>query len=95
MTEKYSLRRVGDNKGQDGRYSHAVAWNEDNTFKEEVGIRPTVGCSHMVQMGLNTYWLTTTVTEILEDTPDMVRFKTKNSEYIWKQNSQLQSDPTS
>ncbi len=30
------------------------------------------------------YWQTTYVTEILEDTPDMMRFRTGNSEYVWK-----------
>lgn len=30
------------------------------------------------------WWQTTIITEILEDTPNMVRFKTGNSEYVWK-----------
>ncbi len=30
------------------------------------------------------YWTTTPVTEILEDTNEFVRFKTRNSEYEWK-----------
>ena len=84
MKQQYSLRRIGDNAGSDGRYSRAIAWNEDDTFKEDMGIRPVVGCSMMVGMGLSTHWLTTIVTEILEDTPKYVRFKTLNSEYEWK-----------
>ena len=81
---KYSLRRTSDNEGSEGRHSDAIRRNEDGTFKMTESIRPTVGCSMMVAWGLSTHWLTTEVTEILEDTPDMVRFKTKNSEYIWK-----------
>lgn len=80
----YSLRRVRDNAGMDGRYSSAIEWNEDGTFKSDKGVRPMLGCSHTVRMGIHDYWLTTVVTEILEDTPDMVRFKTENSEYVWK-----------
>ena len=85
-TQKYSLRRVSDNEGYDGRYSRAIEWNEDDTFKEDRGPRPIVGCSMMVGMGLSNHWLTTIVTKILKDTPKMVRFKTLNSEYIWKIN---------
>lgn len=81
---RYSLRRVSDGEGSEGRRSHSIQWHEDDTYKDTISDRPTVGCSMMVAWGIGDYWLTTLVTEILEDTPDMVRFKTKNSEYIWK-----------
>jgi hypothetical protein len=79
----YKLKRTRDGAGQVGRYSNAIRWNEDDTFKEVDGDRPKVGCSMLVFQSMMSDWLTTVVTEILEDTPNYVRFKTKNSEYEW------------
>ena len=83
------LRRTSDGAGDMGARSEAIAWNEDRTFKEVVGRRPTIGCSMLVgSVTARTYqhqdyWLTTPVTEILEEREDYVRFKTGNSEYEW------------
>lgn len=83
------LRRLSDGKGDMGSRSEAIAWNEDGSFKEIVGRRPTVGCSMLVgSVTARTYddqdfWLTTIVTEILEESENYVRFKTENSEYEW------------
>jgi hypothetical protein len=83
------LFRVSDGKGDMGARSECIAWNEDGTFKEIVGRRPVVGCSMLVgSVTARTYqhqdyWLTTPVTEILEEREDYVRFKTENSEYEW------------
>ena len=71
----------------------AIAWNEDGTFKEVVGSLPTVGCSMLVgsitarSYSPQDYWLTTKVTEILEEEKDSdgsftrIKFKTENSVY--------------
>lgn len=71
----------------------AIAWNEDRTFKEVVGSTPVVGCSMLVgsvtarTFAAQDYWLTTPVTEILEEEKDengnfvRVKFKTENSVY--------------
>jgi hypothetical protein len=73
-----------------GGCSEAIKWNEDGTLKEVVSRRPTIGCSMMVgsvtarSYSTQDYWLTTEVLEILEDTEDEVRFRTKNSIYIWR-----------
>jgi len=83
------LRRTSDGAGDEGGLSMAIKWNDDNTYKETVSDRPTVGCSMYV--GAVTartyqhqdYWLTTEITEIIEDTGDYVKFKTGNSEYEW------------
>lgn len=81
----YKLTRIGDGAGQLGNHSNAIKWKEDGsgTFDEVISERPTVGCSMLVLRGMSTYWLTTEVIAILEDTPDYVRFKTKNSIYEW------------
>jgi hypothetical protein len=83
------LRRISDGAGDMGARSEAIAWNADGTFKEIVGRRPTVGCSILVgSVTARTYqhqdyWLTTPVTEILEEKDNYVKFKTENSEYEW------------
>jgi hypothetical protein len=45
---------------------------------------------------LNTFWLTTEVTAIEIDTPEYVRFRTKNSSYEWTilPESNVPSEPT-
>ena len=74
-----------------GPCSEAIKWNEDGTYKEVVSRRPTVGCSMLVgsltarSYGDQDYWLTTEVLEILEETETEVRFKTKNSIYVWRE----------
>jgi hypothetical protein len=83
------LRRTRDGAGDAGARSEAIKWNTDGKIKEIVGRRPTIGCSILVgSVTARTYqhqdyWLTTEVTEILEEREDYVRFKTGNSEYEW------------
>jgi len=89
----FHLRRTRDGEGESGGRSEAIEWNEDGTFKKVVDYKPTVGCSMLVgsmsarSYSVQDYWLTTTVTEILEeinsDDVHYVRFKTGNSEYEW------------
>ena len=79
-----------------GARVQSIAWNEDRTFKEFVNNKPTVGCSLLVgsvtsrSYSNSDYWLTTVVTEILEEERDedddviAIRFKTENSEYLLK-----------
>lgn len=84
-----TLRRLSDGAGDTGARSEAIAWNEDGTFKEVIGYKPTVGCSMLVgsvtarSYSYQDYWLTTVVTEILEEKEDYVKFKTGNSVYEW------------
>ena len=87
------VRRVSDGKGDEGARSQAIQWyvrgKKKGQFKKVVSNRPTVGCSMLVgsvtarSYSSQDYWLTTVVTEILEDRGDYVRFKTGNSEYEW------------
>lgn len=85
-----TLRRMSDGAGDAGARSEAIKWNEDGTFNSVVSNRPTVGCSMLVgsvtarSYREQDYWLTTTVTEILEESEDYVKFKTGNSIYEWK-----------
>lgn len=88
-----NLRRVSDGAGDSGARSEAIKWKDDRTVDEIVGRTPTIGCSMLVgstsarSYSNQDYWLTTLVTEILEEIKDhnnhYVRFKTGNSEYEW------------
>ena len=86
------LIRIGDGAGDSGARSEAIKWNEDDTFKEVVSNRPTVGCSMLVgsvtarSYSKQDYWLTTVVTEIIEESDTYVKFKTGNSIYEWMTN---------
>lgn len=83
----YTLRRVSDGAGDSGARSQAIKWNEDGTFLEVVSNKPVIGCSLLV--GSSTarsyqwqdYWLTTVVTEIIEERDGYIKFKTGNSVY--------------
>lgn len=90
-----TLRRLSDGAGDQGSRVEAIQWNEDGTFKEVVDNKPTVGCSFLVgsitarTYSDHDYWLTTPVTEILEEKFDKkdsgkliyCKFKTENSIY--------------
>ena len=78
---RYKLIRKEDGLVKDGNVAFWVEWDENSRGKdkhEKIG----VGYSLLLDPVFGNYtWLTTTVTEILEDTPACIRFKTKNSEY--------------
>jgi hypothetical protein len=89
-----TLRRIRDGRGDSGARVEAIAWNEDGSFKEIVGHRPMVGYSLLVgsvtarSYSSQDFWLTTPITEILEEEERTgeedgyyCKFKTGNSEY--------------
>lgn len=85
------LIRESDGEGDAGSISEAIQWKEDGTFDRVISNRPVVGCSMFVgsvtarSYSSRDYWLTTRVTEILEEKEEdgqlYVRFKTGNSIY--------------
>jgi len=87
------LIRISDGEGYSGSRVESIAWNEDGTFKEITGSKPTVGESFRVgTMGAGTYskrdwWMTTPVTEIIKEEINeegkltYIMFKTENSIY--------------
>ena len=88
------LKRISDGKGDQGSRVQAIKWNPDGSFGAVVGDKPMIGYSLLVgsltarSYSDKDYWLTTEVTEIIEEKEDegrwYVRFKTGNSEYeIW------------
>lgn len=95
----YSLYRTRDNAGDSGNMSMLLRRNsETNDLEEKHNARPEVGW--VVRVGSvyarsfapQDWWQTTYVTEILEHDcftengheVEMIRFKTGNSEYVWK-----------
>ena len=58
-----------------------VEWNEDSRFKARHD-EPAIGHS-LIMSPFNDFftWQTTTITEIVEQREDYIKFKTKNSNY--------------
>ena len=62
-----------------------LEWNEEGRFKAEHK-EPAVGRS-LIMSPFNQFftWQTTSITEILEERKDYIKFKTQNSNYeLWK-----------
>lgn len=89
----YSLQKVDGTSGDSGQMSLLV-WEENGEVKYEHNASPRVGC--IIRVGSvfgrsyssQDYWQTSVIEEILDkwndDDKECVRFKTKNSIYIWK-----------
>jgi hypothetical protein len=86
-----SLIRTRDGEGFAGSRVEAIKWDKEKEVTEVVGHRPMIGHSLLVgSLTAGTYstrdwWLTTEITEILEETEEnnqlYVKFKTGNSTY--------------
>jgi len=62
-----------------------LEWNEEGEFKSKHD-KPAVGRSlFMSPFTMSFTWQTTTITEIVEEREDYIKFKTQNSNYeLWK-----------
>jgi hypothetical protein len=77
----WKLVRERDGLTKYGRELGWIEWGDDDRFKEKHD-EPAIGRSCMLdphQMSFT--WLTTSVTEIVEQREDYVKFKTQNSNY--------------
>ncbi len=85
--ESYNWKLVRESDGLTNQ-SKDVLWlefNDDGTFKSKHS-EPAIGRS-LLMSPFNQFftWQTTTVTEILEEREDYIKFKTQNSNYeLWK-----------
>jgi len=85
-----TLRRLSDGAGDSGARVVSIRWKKDRTFDRIEGSRPIVGNSMLVgsvsarTYSRQDYWLTTPVTEILEERKNYVKFRTENSIYELK-----------
>jgi hypothetical protein len=78
---KYSLKRLGDGLTKRGNKVLFVEWDEKGIGKDthrEVRLETSL----LLDPGFSYTWLTTTITEIVENTENKIHFKTENSEYI-------------
>lgn len=78
---KYRLIRERDKLVKESSRVLWLEWNEDGTFKDKFE-EPAIGRS-LIMSPFNEFftWQTTTVTEIVEQRKDYIKFKTKNSNY--------------
>ena len=84
----YKLVRERDGLTHHARQIGWIGFNEDSTFKEKYD-EPAIGRSLMLDPHRFSFtWLTTSVTEIVEQRDDYIKFKTRNSNYeLWKLNN--------
>ena len=82
---RYKLVRERDGLSNVGHKIGWIEWNEDGKFKE-LHDEPAVGRSLILDFrGISYTWLTTTVTEILEQKENYIKFATTNSIYeLWQ-----------
>ena len=78
---KYKLVREHDGLTKYSLDITWLEWNEDGTFKAK-HTEPAIGLS-LLMSPFNQFftWQTTTITEIVEEREDYIKFKTQNSNY--------------
>jgi hypothetical protein len=78
---KYKLVRERDGLTNYGQEMGWIEWNDNGTFKEKYN-EPAIGRSLILDSHRISYtWLTTSVTEIVEQRDDYIKFNTRNSVY--------------
>jgi hypothetical protein len=82
---RYKLVRERDGLSNVGHKAGWIEWNEDGTFKK-LHDEAAVGRSLILDPQRISYtWMTTTVTEILEQKEKYIKFATTNSIYeLWQ-----------
>ena len=76
----YILKRLNDGLTHTGYKVQYVEWNEDQTAKESHD-DVQVGRSLILDPRFNYTWLTTVITEIVEQKEGYIKFTTNNSTY--------------
>lgn len=83
MDDSYKYKLIRENDGLTLRSNNIawIEWDQDGRFDKKHG-SPAVGLSLILDpQRLHFTWLTTKLTEIVEETDDYVKFKTRNSTY--------------
>jgi hypothetical protein len=86
----YTLKRLNDGLTKTGSRVQYIEWNEDSTAKESHD-DIQIGRSLMLEPRMQFTWLTTTITEIISQSEDCIKFQTKNSLYELTKNIQKKS----
>jgi hypothetical protein len=81
-TLKYTLKRLNDGLINVGSKIGWIEWSDEGRGKE-MHNEPAIGRSLMLDphVVFNYTWLTTSITEIVEQREDYIKFATKNSVY--------------
>ena len=78
---KYTLKRLSDSLTKVGLKISWIEWSDDGRGKE-MHDEPAIGRSLMLDPhAFNYTWLTTSITEIVEQRESYIKFNTKNSVY--------------
>jgi hypothetical protein len=77
---KYTLKRLNDGLTHTAYQVQYVEWNEDKTAKESHD-DAQIGRSLILDPRFNYTWLTTAITEIVEQGDGYIKFQTQNSTY--------------
>lgn len=81
LSYKYKLLRERDNLLNFGDKVGWIEWKPDGTFGK-LHDKPAIGLSCILNPHRISFtWLTTSITEIVEQREDYVKFKTQNSNY--------------
>jgi hypothetical protein len=81
VTPKYKLVRERDGLTRRGSTIKWIEWKESGEYSDSFP-NPAIGRSLITDPFMITYsWLTTPVTEIIEQREDYIKFKTENSVY--------------
>lgn len=84
----YELLRVNDGLKKNANKILFIEWDLKTSRYKESHSEPKKGLSLILDPGFSYTWLTTTITEIIENNEKKLHFKTENSEYILKKNKQ-------
>jgi hypothetical protein len=78
---KYILERLNDGLIKTGSRVQYIEWDEntseDNSLHDDIKVNRSL----ILNPGTNFTWLTTAITEIVEQRPGYIKFQTKNSTY--------------
>jgi hypothetical protein len=78
---KYSLKRLDDGLTKTGSRVQYIEWDEKTSEGKESYDDIKIGRSLILEPRMQYTWLTTSITEIVEQREDYIKFKTQNSTY--------------
>ena len=81
LEAKYILKRLNDGLTKTGSKVQYVEWDENTSEYNLLHDDIKVNRSLILNPGTNFTWLTTIITEIVEQKPGYIKFQTKNSTY--------------
>ena len=90
----YTLKRLNDGLTKTGYKVQYIEWNEDGTpygTAKESHDDIQIGRSLILDPRFTYTWLTTTITEIISQTEECIKFRTENSLYELTKNIQKKS----